>query len=165
MKLIVDFSEFLGITRTQLVEDSVKLSASMSSLAAGSLVAGMQELARRYGEDAPITIRVVTDDDGNPEVKLLIDGLPADDVLTCISIDEDNGVVYVFADPIDWFPERLGTVQLGNSVMLTRPLMAITKLPWPPDPTRGMVARLGEIADLREQRGGMIVEFPTPAAL
>jgi hypothetical protein len=163
MQLIVGFAEHLGITRTKLVEDSVTLSANVISLAASSVIAMIGELTRRYGEDAPLTIRVVPGADGNGEAVVLIDGQPPDDITKAISIDEKNGVAYVFIDVNDWFPERLGTVQIGDAVMITRPLMAITKLPWPPDETLGMVVRLGELVENPEAQ--KLVEFPASAVL
>ena len=82
--------------------------------------------------------------------------------MVAFSIDETSGVVYVFVDAVDWYPERLGTVGVGGMVMLTRPLMAITKLPWPPDETFGMVCRLGELAN--RPNAGRLVSSPPPAS-
>jgi hypothetical protein len=64
---------------------------------------------------------------------------------------------FLFKSYSDWYPERLGSVQFGEDVLVTRPLRAIATLPWPPEETRGMVARLGEL----EQRpsAGRLIQF------
>jgi hypothetical protein len=156
-ELIIGFAEFLGISRTKLVGDALVAAANMHTLGTQSLIAAIGELSRRYGADAPITIRVVPGGDGKGEAIILIDGLPVEDVLVALSVDENAGYVHVFADVVDWFPERLGTVQLGGDVLLTRPLRALTRLPWPPDETLGMVARLGELE--QQPQAGRLVSF------
>ncbi len=161
MQLIVDFAGHLHITKTQVVEDAVVMAATTYNLATESLSLALGELAQRYGDDAPLTIRVVPGDDDQGEVVALIDSLPPDDVITALSIDEQAGVAHVFVDVDGWYPTRLGTTQLGGEVLLTRPLRSITSLPWPANPTLGLIGRLGELAE--QPKAGRLIAFDAVA--
>jgi hypothetical protein len=158
MQLLTSFADFLGITKTRLVEDSLRMGANVHSLAAHSHNQAMQELVRRYGPDAPITITVIPGDQGDGKAVVLIDGLPPDDVITAISIEHKAGRAHVFLDLVGWYPGALGTVALGPDVLITRPMMATAKLPWPPDPTLGLVARLGDL--VTQTRTGKLIKLP-----
>ncbi len=151
LDLMDGLAGFLGVTRTRLLEDSVKAVATTYNVGARAHNASVEELIRRYGEDAPITIKL--SDDG--EAQVLLDGLPPDDVVCQLAIEESAGVAHVFLDVVGWFSDELGTVRLGDHVLVVRPLLATARLPWPPDPTLGLVARLGDLAS-RAQAGDLV---------
>jgi hypothetical protein len=154
MELLAGFAGFLGITKTRLVEDSLRMGASIHSLAASSHNQAIQELVRRYGPDAPVTITVTAEGDA----VVLIDGIPPDDVTVATSVEEQAGKVHVFLDPAGWYPDGVGTVRLGPDVLITRPMLATARLPWPPDPTLGLVARLGDL--VTQTRAGKLISLP-----
>jgi len=158
MQLVVDFSKFLGITRTRLVEDSLVMAATVHNLAAHAHNEMIGELVRRYGADAPITITVGPGPDGGGEETVLIDGIPPDDITSALVIEEQTGSASVFMDLVDFDRPGVGTVRLGPHVLVTRPMMRTARLPWPPDETLGLVARLGEMVG--EEQAGKLVKLP-----
>ena len=148
------FAEFLGMDEEDL--DAHALSAAIwmhrrASLSHNQIV---EELARRYGKDAPVSIRLVSD----TQAKVLIDGEERDDVIAAFVCEGDT-VAHVFLDLVGWHPEDMATVRIGHDVLLTRPLAAFAQLPWPPDPSKTLVARLGDLLEPGGQ--GFVIENGT----
>jgi hypothetical protein len=149
--LIDDFAKFLGISRTRLVEDSVRTVAFIHSLAARQHNATWEEVRRRYRGSAQVTIKVVLDENGKERGRILIDGKEPEDVSAEIVLEEradGSGLTHVFIDVKDWDRAEFGTVRVGPTVMLTQPLLAHARLPYPVDPTIGLVATLDELVAL-----------------
>jgi hypothetical protein len=89
---------------------------------------------------------------------VLIDGIPPDDITSALVIEEQTGSASVFMDLVDFDRPGVGTVRLGPHVLVTRPMMRTARLPWPPDETLGLVARLGEMVG--EEQAGKLVKLP-----
>lgn len=157
--LIERFATFLGISRTKLQEDALRAAVLTHSVASTSHNEEMRELVSRYGPDAPITVRL--DEDGVAQV--LIDGDVPDDVRGHIAVEEAAGLAHVFLEVLGWHPGECGTVRLGPVVLLARPMIATCRLPWPADPTVGLVARLGEL--VTQPAAGDLVPMPANATV
>lgn len=153
------FARFLGVTRTRLVEQAVVAAVRLHDVASIVHNQMVGELVSRYGEDAPVTLRL---DDEN-EVVLLIDGAFPDDVATHLVSDERNHKAYVYLTLRDWDRPGYGSVALGDSVYLTVPTMPFAALPFPPEPNMGLVARLGDLRDQSE--AGTVVSLPAEEAM
>lgn len=161
LELIDGFVNRLGLNRTRMVEESVVAAVEVYNASTAAVRSALGELAERYGADAPITIRLGEDDDGNTQAIVLIDGMEAEDVTVALSVSEETGHAHVFLDVDDWYPDRLCTVRFGDVVVITRPLRAVCTLPWPVDETLGLVARLGELAE--GPAAGRLIRFDTVA--
>ena len=65
-------------------------------------------------------------------------------------------MAHVFLEITDWSPDDMATVKIGDEILLTRPITAAAHLPWPPNPSKRLMARLG---DLLEPGGhGFVIE-------
>jgi hypothetical protein len=151
IKLIDDLAAFLGVGKAKLVEDSIKAVASIQSVAARQHNATWEEVRRRYGGSAQVTIKVVLDENGQEKGRILIDGKEPEDVTAEIVLEErvnGPGMTHVFIDVKNWPRAEYGTVRVGPTVFLTQPLLAAARLPYPVDPTIGLVATLDELVAL-----------------
>jgi hypothetical protein len=144
------YAEFLGISEEQLMEDGAYAAMIIHRRATISHNQIWAELVRRYGKDAPISIRL-----DEQEAHVLIDGEKRRDVLGAV-VTEKGGRAHVFLDVVGFHPEDMATVKIGDTIVLTRPAVPAAHLPWPPDPAKRLVARLGEL--LEQESAGFVVE-------
>jgi hypothetical protein len=155
LEALDEFSSFLGITRTKLVEQSVSNSVRIHTVAARAHNETVAELVRRYGPDSPLTVSL--DDDG--EAVLLVDGEVPDDVDVHSVVDERRRRAFVFLE-IQGLRREFGSFALGDGMFLTLPSRAFAVLPWPPGDL-GLVCRLWELQEKAD--AGALVELPAEA--
>lgn len=141
-----------SVSRTSIVEDSVKSASALVAAGTRNHNALLVALAHRYGEDATISLRVVVDDNPSPDgfrerAIVEIDGRERDELRGHLVIEADEGKVHVFVELRDeWHLEARGVARIGYSTLLTHPIIAFAWLPWPPnDPLHGLVSRVGDL--------------------
>jgi predicted transcriptional regulator len=137
---------WLELSKTAVVRESVRAVLHFIQVAVAHEVADIKELIERYGEDARITISISkgSEEGALPEGHVLIDGVEPDDVVA-LGIEEGAKRVHMFLSLTGWQTEHVGAAQLGNAVLLTRPMLPLGHLPWPPDPMAALSARLGDL--------------------
>jgi len=149
--LVRSFSAFLRVTQVRLVCDAVTAVARMHHVASGNHNSVLRELHRRYGPAATIKLRIVEAADGEPEGQVLIDGEQREDVRVHLVLEPERFFTHTFLEVRGHEDDGVGTVRVGHDVLLTRPLLAAGRLPWPVDPATSIVGRLDELMLVRDE--------------
>jgi len=143
--VVKSFAAFLRITQVRLVDDAITAAARTHTVASKNHNAAWRELNRRCGPDALVTVRIVEGEVDRPEAVVLVDGEERDDVCAHLVLEPERLYTHVFLEVVGYCGEEAGTVRIGHDVLLTRPLLAAAKLPWPVDSTMVLSGLLGEL--------------------
>jgi len=143
--LVRSFAAHLRVTQVQLVDNAITAAARTHAVATKNHNAAWRELNRRCGPDALVTVRIVEGEDDRPEAVVLVDGEERDDVRAHLVQEPERLYSHVFIEVVGYCGEEAGTVRIGHDILLTRPLLAAAKLPWPVDSSMVLSGRLGEL--------------------
>lgn len=151
VRFLDDMAMRAGFTRSDAVRQSAQAAAGILEAARRQSVARLAALRERYGDDAKLIAVVTEGDDGTPLGHLLIDGEPAEGVKGVPIVTPDGKVLIFLNIP--------GLGDLGEAVLarfgdeyvfIPESRFALGELPWPPDPTKGIVIRLGDLDQIIE---------------
>jgi len=144
----------LGITRSRALRQSVAAAGAILQAAQQQSIARLVALRERYGDDAKLIVSVVMRAvDENPLAALTIDGEVPDDVRAVPIVAEGTGTVLVFLNVVlgeGEFSEMVLASFGEEQVLIPDLRLPLAKLPWPPDPTKGIVIRLGDLDQIIE---------------
>jgi hypothetical protein len=151
VKLLDRMAAMAGIKRSRALRQSVAALAAIQEAAITQTIDRLQVLRERYGDDAQLTAVASQAEDGTPLGHLMIDGeapegahvfpavVPGEKVLLFLNIPGrgqlSEAVLASFGDTGIFVPEA--RLPLGE-------------VPWPPDPTKGIVMRLGDLDQIIE---------------
>jgi hypothetical protein len=134
-----------GVSRAEVVRQAVAALAGSFEVARNDALNDLGNLRTRYGDDAQLIVSLSAGADGHPEARVVIDGTAPDDVRAFPVLAEGMNEVHVFLD-VKHEDRAPLLVRVGSEALLIpRARMPIGELPWPPDPTRGIVIRLGDL--------------------
>ena len=138
-------AESHGVSRAEIVRQAVAALAGSFEVARNDAFNDLATLRARYGDDAQLIVSLAADADGNPETRVAIDGVALDDVRIFPVPAAGGNEVHVFLE-VEHDDRAPLLVRVGSEALLIpRARMPIGELPWPPDPTRGIVIRLGDL--------------------
>ncbi len=147
--LLDRMSALLGINRSQAVRQSVAVAGAILQSSRSASIARLTALRDRYGDDAKLMVRAFAGEDGDARAQLVIDGeMPDGLVVFPVTVEAESKVLIFLSFARDWttFADFPVLARLGDaSVLIPEALLPLGELPWPADPTKGIVIRLGDL--------------------
>lgn len=136
----------LNTTKAQLLEDAIGLAQQTHTAAGANFGSMIQELIKRYGDNA-VLLTWVDEVDGKAVAGVHLDGEARDDLRGHVKVDVERGQAHVFLEFDAWSMTRFGSACLGPDLVATLPLRPAAVFPWPIDKSQPAAARatLGQI--------------------
>jgi predicted transcriptional regulator len=141
-----------GVSRAEVVRKAVAVLTLLFEEAKQDALAELAALRERYDDDDVQLIASVSKSaEGNPEARLVIDGAAPEDVRAFPVLAEGMDKVHVFLDFNHGDRAPVLAYVGDEALLIPRAQLPIGELPWPPDPTLGIVIRLGDIDLILDQ--------------
>jgi predicted transcriptional regulator len=138
----------LGITRSEALRQSIAAGAALLKAADGQSVERLKALREQEGDDAVLTVAVGVGEDGGPVGYALIDGQPKENVRAVPALVGDRVFLFLNLPNLGPFEPRVFANFANTGVFAPDVSFPLGALPWPPDPGRGFVFRLGDLDSL-----------------
>ncbi|MBA2741252.1 MAG: hypothetical protein H0U46_04500 [Actinobacteria bacterium] len=149
-ELIRRLSKTLNTSRTEVIQQSVTLTAALLAEASRESYADLFELRALYGNDARIVIGVFAEDD-QPVGRVIINGKPVDDVIARPFVDTAAGEAHMFLDVVRPHTTNPNFAKIGDEALfIAHPRFPVGSLPWPPRANLAIVLELADIERLHE---------------
>jgi len=143
-------STVLGINRSQALRHSIGAGAALLQAAQHQSVARLQALRQEFGDDRVLTVGMTEDEDGEPRAMAFIDGQVEEGVHATARLIGNQVYVMLELDPPKFgrFAPEVFVNFANTGVFAPDVSLPLGALPWPPDPTKGFVFRLGDVESL-----------------
>lgn len=141
-------AEALGVSRAQAVREAIATSAALLAAARQQTVERLAVVRERYGDEAKLIVLVSEGEDGEVLGHVIIDGQELEDVRAVPRVHD--GRVLLFLNVLG-AGEARPSVLAGfgsETILIPEARVPLGELPWPADPTRALVVRLGDIDEL-----------------
>ena len=146
VRFLDDLATRAGFTRSEAVRQSAQVANALLLGAREQSIARLAALREQYGDDAQLIAVATEGEDGKPRGHLVIDGEELRDARAVPALDEKRGRVSLFLNMPDLQPEAVVLATLGDErIYIPELSFSLGELPWPPDPTKGLVIRLGDL--------------------
>jgi hypothetical protein len=151
VRLLDRMSAMAGIKRSQALRQSVAALAAIHQAAITQTIDRLQALRQRYGDDTKLVAVASQAEDGTPLGHLMIDG-EAPEGATVFPVVVPDGKVLLFLNipSQGQFSEAVLASFGDTGIFIPEARLPLGELPWPPDPTKGIVMRLGDLDQIIE---------------
>jgi Ribbon-helix-helix protein, copG family len=145
VELLDQLAEVLGVTRSEALRQTIGAGAALLKAATRQSIARLEALRSEFKDDAVLTVFVVAGEDGEPVPHALIDGQPQEGVRTVARRIGDQVFVFLNLPALGPFEPEVFVNFANTGVFAPDVSLPLGALPWPPDPTRAFVVRLGDL--------------------
>jgi len=154
-----------GFTRSDAVRQSAQAAAGILEAARRQSISRLALLRERYGDEGQLIAVVSQGENGTPLGHVVIDGEEITEGVRAVPILTPNGKASLVFLNISgaWNVNESVLARFGDEyVYIPEARFPLGELPWPPDPRKGIVMRLGDIDKIVEA-DPMLAEEPVEA--
>jgi len=158
-ELIGRMAKALETSRTEVVQQSVLLTAALLNEASRESYSDLEYLRTRYDDPGRIVIGVFEENE-LPVGKVIINGAEVDDVIARPMVDAEAGEAHMFLDILRPHTGQPQFAKIGAEAMfVAHPRFPVGTLPWPPKERLAIVLTLAEMERTAEEAARAATEL------